>query len=258
MRALHTVGALLDASSVDDCLAAADEIPDGEARNLLFQCLERHVAGREDFFAKKIERLTPRLAHRVLSLMYASGTQAALEVVGKLTSSPHPALRCEATALMADSHDALKDQLLGMIDGLDVSLRTAAISTMVRHQVRAAGPGLVRVIEDEGFRARPPDAQRDLLNALHELHPARAESVLSGIVKQHGLMKDDVLERTRRLAAELLGEWGETDEALSALQDATARRWWNSAELREAAKRAIIAISARRLARPAGDGGTLP
>jgi serine/threonine protein kinase len=252
LQTLRTVAGLLDAQRCGEGLTLADQLPDGEPLELLLGWLGHQLLGNEAFFAEQIHRLSPRLAHRVLGMLHATGSEEALGAIRPLRTSANPSLRCEAMALLAESHEMLKDQLLDMIDGLDMTLRAAALSTMVRHQVRALGPGLIRVIESPGFRERPLDAQQEILRALHDLHPRRAESLLCAMVRQHGLMKDDALDRTRTLAAELLGEWGDTAEILAALDEALARRWWNSAELREAARKATERVTARLGAARAG------
>ena len=245
--------ALLDGRACPDALAIARELPEGRVLDLVLSYLERHVAANEAYFSEQLERLEPELAHRIVAMLAKTGTQAGIDVVQSLLRSANPVLRCEATALLAESHDTLKDQLLGMIDALDESVRKAALSTMVRHEVRAAGPGLVRAIEDEKFWSRPTEAQRELLEALHCLHPRRAEEITTGIVSKHGLMKDDELERTRTMAAELLGAWGETDLALQGLQEAMTRRWWNSPALRTEAAKAAHAVSTRIAERKSRD-----
>jgi hypothetical protein len=252
LETLRTIAELLDASGCADGVRLADGLPEGEPLELLLKWLGRHVPGEVRFFADEVHRLGPRLAHRVLDMLVRCGSHEGLAVVRALRTSANPSLRCEALALTAESHELLKDQLLEMIEALDVSLRAAALSTMVRHQVRAAGPGLVRIVESDGFRNRPIDVQRELLTALYALHARRAETILCALIRQHGLMKDEALDRTRTLAAELLGEWGDGEETLAALEEAQTRRWWNSAELRDTARVAADRIGARRRASRTG------
>jgi serine/threonine protein kinase len=250
-KTLSAVLELLDASACPDALALLRTLPKGDAYDQLISYVERHVAGNESYFRDQLERLDVELAHHVMGLLAKTGTQAGVDALQGMLHSSNPVLRCEAMALLAESPDTLKDQLLGMIESLDESVRNAALATMARHQVKAAGPGLVRAIEDESFWTRGAERQRRLFDALFQLHPRRGEEIATTIVKKHGLMKDDDLERTRTMVAELLGKYGETPQALEGLQEATARRWWNSPGLRAVAAKSAHAVNQRMSERKA-------
>ncbi len=202
---------------------------------------------------KRLERLGLQRGHEVLKVMISSGTATAREAVESLRTSPNAGLRCEALAQLASSPDALNKQLLEMIDSRDDDLRNAALATTVRHRIRAIGPALVRLVEADGFKTRSLPAQRQLLDALYELNPARAEGLLNQLVAQHGLIRDDALDATRQLAAERLGQWAQGEESLAALQEAARRRWWNSPLLRQAATQAASAIAERRAVQRSAD-----
>ena len=155
------------------------------------------------------------------------------------------ALRCEATAHLASSPEQLRDELVKLADAPDPQLRFAALRTLAYHQVRAAGPLLVRRVSDPSFHQLPPEERRELMAALHSLHPARAESLAIEIVQKHGLLADDAVDQTRAICAELLGRESKSPEALDAVVGATRRRPWNSALLRDAAAIAAEPIAKR-------------
>src|SRR6185436_567303 len=113
------------------------------------------------------------------------------------------------------------------------------------HQVRAAGPLLVRRVSDASFHQLPGEERREFMDALYSLHPARAETLAIEIIQKHGLLPDDALDQTRAICAELLGREGKSMEALEAVIGATRRRPWNSGQLRDAALLAAEAIAAR-------------
>jgi hypothetical protein len=162
-----------------------------------------------------------------------------------LLSSTNSALRCEAIALIAPSDIALTQELMRLFASEDRSVRTAALATFVRHKVRSAGPRLVTIVEQPSFLKRPLDEQTEILEALWELNPSRSEKLLSELVGKHGLLTDETLDRTRSLAATMLGALGDTQRALDALQAAEARRPWNSAALRAVAAEARLKLVAR-------------
>ena len=70
---------------------------------------------------------------------------------------------------------------------------------------------------------------------LFALSATRAEAVLAKIVDQHGLMGDDRVDRTRALAAEMLGAHADSDVAMAALTSAQRLRPWNTPVIRDAA-----------------------
>ena len=68
---------------------------------------------------------------------------------------------------------------------------------------------------------------------------------LGGLALAVGILVDDSVEQTRALMAELLGREASSQAALEAVENASKRRWWNSALLRDAATIAAEAIAAK-------------
>jgi hypothetical protein len=252
---LSQVIELVDETRLDDMLALANETHESEAQEMTLRYLERVMVGKHD--AAMVERLNlmrPELAQRLLAAMVASKSHEAVEALKPLLMSPNPALRAEATALLSQSPEQLGHNLLRLLESSDGRVRQAALTTMVRYQVRHAGPGLVGLIQDAGFGKRGVDEQQRMFETLFALHAARAEDLLGGIVASHGLMADEALERSRTLAAEMLGKHAQTDRALAALDGATRVRPWNSLALRQAAAAARGTIT-DRLGRKLGASG---
>ena len=85
-------------------------------------------------------------------------------------------------------------------------LRVAALRALAHHQVKAAGPLLVRKVQDASFHQLAADERREMLSALFSLHPLRGEQVSLELLQKKSLLStDEPLEQTRVLAAELLG-----------------------------------------------------
>jgi len=234
-----------DDSFLSDCLEIANATADERVQSLLLDYLERVIPGHEQAVMARLSQLRPLLAQRVLSVLGAAGGAAVEDLIEQLRSSPSPVLRCEAIAQLASPQE-LCQELLKLLDSHDWELRSAALSTMVRHQVRAIGPALVRLVEREDFVSRPPSEQRQVFETLMSLSASRAEALLSQIVDQHGLMADDRLDRTRIMAAGMLGEIGASEAALTALDNAQRLRPWNPQQLRDVAAAAAQQVSARK------------
>jgi hypothetical protein len=114
----------------------------------------------------------------------------------------------------------------------------------------AAGPVLVRRIQSNEFHGLPVEECRELLATLKQLNARRAEAVAVELLGRKQIVPSQHVERSRVLAAELLAD-ASSDEAVSALEDATKRRWWNTQEVRDAAARSAAAVGARRGGPPA-------
>jgi len=189
-----------------------------------------------------------------MALLASVQAPSAREALQRLAQATDPTMRCEAVAHLAGSPERMKDELTRLAESPQHELRFAALRAMAFHKVRAAGPLLVRRVQDASFNQLGMDEKRELLGALFALHPPRAESLATEIVQKHGLLVDEALEETRAVCAELLGAHGSTMEALDAVLAATKRRWWNTQPLRDAAGIAAETI-AHRLGRRISPSG---
>lgn len=248
----------MNAQALGTFLELAERVGPGPILAHIMAYVVRVSEGREAAVLRALEAMDPVAAQHVLTELLAAGGDRVKRQLSPLLQSKNSALRCEAIALIAPSHIALTQELMSLFSSDDRSVRSAALATFVRHKVRSAGPRLVTIVEDASFATRDSDEQREILNALWELNPARTEKLLSEMVAKHGLMSNDEADRIRALAAHMLGERGETQRALDALYGAEARRPWNSTELRAVAKSAAAALVARVAKPRVGDDGGPP
>ncbi len=214
-------------------------------RRVLFGFLQRVMAGREHEIADKIPNMSIDTARPLLRLLQSIQTQGGFDQLRRLASSGNATLKCEATAYLAQTPDQLKDELTRLTEHPQPDVRQAALRTMAYHQVRSAGPLLVKRVQDPTFNQLPSQERRELFSALYVLNPQRGEQLAVEIVQKHGLLVDEQLEETRAICADLLGQNSKTMEALDAVLQASKRRWWNTQPLRESALAAAEAIAAR-------------
>ncbi len=234
---------------VKEQLLMANDLPEGDLFDLAMGYVDNALPGNESIVIELLDSLGPELAQRMLASVTASRSPEAIELLKPLLMSPNQALRCEATALLAQSPEELGKQLVRLLGSSDPALRSAALTTMQRHNVRLAGPGLVGVIEAEGFVKRPLEEQRHMFETLYALNPPRAERLLVSIMGQHGLMADEAIDRVRAAAADVLGRLADSKNPLDSLKGAARVRPWNTHQVRIAASHAIETIEAR-LSRP--------
>jgi len=258
---LHTViGQALDylgSGHVMLLLERANEL-DKNTHQALYELLlgyvERHLHHHHQAVIDRLDNLEPTLAQRMLAAVTSGGGDGAVAFLKPLLMSQNPALKCEATALLATSPDELGKQLVRLLSSSDAALRSASLTTMLRHQVRSAGPGLVRVIEAESFAERLPEEQEQMFSVLYELNAARAEALAIQIIEQHGMLVDEKLDQLRTVAAEALGRHASSAAPLDALENAARRRPWNTQQLRTSAGAAVESIRRRLQASRGGAG----
>ena len=240
---------------VSSVLSVLDQVPHEGLKNLLLAYLQRVLTGREMEIAERVQSMSIETARPMLRLLAMAKSQAGYDALRRLASAPNPTIKCEATAFLAQTADQLKDELGRLAEAPQPEVRAAALRTMAFHQVRAAGPLIVKRVQDPSFNQIPIEERRELFTALYALNAPRAEQIAVEIVQKHGLLVDDALEQTRALCAELLGLHAQAMPALEAVLAASKRRWWNTQPLRDAATVAAEAIAARlgRRISPSGE-----
>jgi eukaryotic-like serine/threonine-protein kinase len=236
----------LGPSHLEVILDLISALPHDGIRRALFGYLERNLPGREAEVTDRLMTFELEVARPILQILAAGKRPSATEELRRLAGCANPNLRCEATAMLATSPEQLKDELAELAESDQPELRLAALRTLAYHQVKAAGPLLVRRVQDASFHELAVDERREILAALYTLHPARAEAISMELLQKHGLITtEEPIEQTRGVAAEMLGREARSMEALSAVLSATKRRWWNSQPLRDKAMVAAEAIAAR-------------
>jgi aminopeptidase N len=244
-RSLAGLLAQLGPTHIDAVLDVLGPAKHDELRRALLGYLERALPGHEEMIAARLSTLDIDVARPILRRMAAANTAGSLAALARLSASSDPTLRCEVAASVAQSPEALRDQLTQMAEQADPEVRVAALRAIVGHGVQGAAPRLMKRAQESAFHKLPEGERRELLTAIYSLDPERGEPVVIEIVQKHGLFVDDAVEQTRALAAELLGQRARSNEALQAVLAATKRRWWNTQLLRDTAARAAEAIGAR-------------
>ncbi len=236
---------VLPVDQVGRFMRLANSYPPGRLRDLGLSYVDRNLGGQQKVVVDMLDDLDPPLAQRMLAKVAETLGDRAEQLLKPILMSRNQALRCEATALLAPTPEMLGKQLVRLLGSSDPTLRSAALTTMLRYNVRLAGPGLVHVIEDEKFTTRPRQEQRQMLEVLYELNPPRGEALLTSILSRHGMLADEALDQSRSLAAEVLGERADSGNPLEALDDAARLRPWNTQGLRMAAGHAADQIRHR-------------
>ncbi|MFT3775529.1 MAG: serine/threonine-protein kinase [Minicystis sp.] len=215
-------------------------------KKTFFAYLERALPGREPEVVDRIMTLDLENARPIMRILQSVKKQSSIEALRKLTGCANPNLRCEAIALLSASPEHLKDELGQLAESPQPDLRVAALRALAYHQCKPAGPLLVRRMQEAAFHKLGIDERKEMLQALYQLHPVRAEAICIELLGKHGVFStEEMVEQTRILAAEFLGKETRSMEALQAVIAAGKRRPWNSQGLRDKATAAAEAIAGR-------------
>ncbi len=233
-------------SHLDVALELVPSVTHEALRRVLYGYLERVLPGNEAAVVDRIMTYDLESARPLMKILATVRKPSSIDALRKLSGSANAALRCEALAQLAGSPDQLNNDLAQLAESPQADLRVAAIRTLAYHQVKAAGPLIVRKIQEPTFKALPVDERREMLTALFALHPVRAEALCMELLAKHGVFStDEPLEQTRIIAAELLGKEARSMEPLQAVLGSGKRRPWNSQELRDRSMTAASAIAGR-------------
>ena len=123
-------------------------------------------------------------------------------------------------------------------------VRRATIRIAVDGGLTGASMALVRRTRDGVFDKLPLAERHAVFSALLTLAPEEGEEALGWLVVNEKAFTDNDYDRTRQLAAELLGELGGPG-AIQHLKRVTGLRFWTAKGIRQAAKDAIDKIEAR-------------
>jgi len=251
-RALTLLG---DARMLALACGCYDAVRSEPLREVMVKYINRWSRGAEPQLAGLLETCGSDLGVFLVKLLAELATPAALASLEHALKNLNLAVRIEALWHMpADKQDQVRAEIERMLDESKASVRTDTLRIICARGLVLAGPALVRRIQTPQFHERPPEERKQWLEAVATLSPARAESVCAELLATAPLIPSAALEVSRALAAEILSTKS-SDEALHAAREATKKRWWNTAPVREAAERALRAIEERRAAQgiPRGD-----
>lgn len=209
--------------------------------------LSRHLNHNEKFVGEALATAAAELAQDLILLLCEKpgpGANAALQKAARNRS-----LKIRLRALsqtIADPNEATLTELNNLLRCDDAEVRTHAIALVRDRRQSVAAPKLLAILREPEVHSRALLERQQLLATVFEIAPGEAEILCREMVQTHGFLPDARLEPSRKLAAEMLGTYAQSEEALAALASASSFWWWNSAELKESARAAIQAIQSRR------------
>lgn len=217
----------------------------------LREYLRRWAPGRERKLVADLKRFDPPARRSLLQVLAGIDSEAAFEALVAALHSPDSETRLMALDFVDRFHDFEAsssrwiDAVARRIDDDDASVRLAALELTRRREERQLASAVAERARSDEFRSLPPDERRAILRTLAALNPSRAQDVAIELAEERSLMPSTDRHHTRLLALRVLGEIGDTPEALEAVAKGKEGWMWNSEEVKRAAEAAADQIERR-------------
>jgi HEAT repeat protein len=182
----------------------------------------------------------------MLRAIWADPDSDAPEASLDALASRYADVRLDAwSRLVEHAPDVALDPFAELLVDAAPQVRRTAIRIAVDGQLTGASMALVRRTRDGAFNKLPLSERHAVLKALLELAPAEADEALGWLVVSEKAFTDADHDRTRQLAAELLGDLGGPG-AIQHLKAVTGLRFWTAKAVKKAAREALEKIEARQ------------
>ena len=225
-----------------DCLEASE---DERLRAVLLSYVRVWATGHEAQIGAVLARARPKIAMLCVRVLAGMGTTEATTALERAFESKEVEVRIEALKNMPDAPaERIRDELGRLLDGKDANVRAQTLRVVAEVGLLGAGPVLSMRIQDEKFHALPLAERTQWFEAVEQLNPRRAEGLAIDLLGRKQILNTKSVEETRVLAAQVLARVGAI-EGVKAAQEAASSKWMNSQTLRDAAKKAADAITAR-------------
>lgn len=248
----RVLGSLGDGSLVPlacDKLDACHETPLGA---VLLAYVKQWVIGSEETIGERLDSCRPETAIALIRILAELGSEMAADAISVGFRSMKPEVRVEALQQLPErASERLAPELLALLQDPEPQVREEALRVVAKLKMRAIGPEIVRFIGSPPFHTRSIDERKTWLETLASLNPARAESLAIEMLTSWTMIPKAEREQTRVAAAEALARFG-SRHVLEAIGSASKKRWWNTPPVRDAAERALQAIS-KRVGASSGD-----
>ncbi len=205
----------------------------------------RHWArGNEARLGAVLESAPADTGLLIVGLLASVQTKDAARAIEHAARNPSLVVRIEGLSqLSSEQDDEVRAQVRKLLEDPVVAARMETLELVAQRGLVAAGPAIVLQIQAPAFHLLTTDERKKWLDCLVALSPRRALAVCVAILKEHQIVPTEAVEATRALAADVLADMA-SKEALEAAVEASKKRWWNTAPVREAAERAVRHITA--------------
>jgi len=241
----HVLGLIAQGSLLTLACERLDIARGAPLGDVLLRYVKRWARGNEETIASRLDSFSATTATELVQVLAEISTPEALEGLLVAFRSPHAEVRVEALSRLPDaSSEKVAREVLALLEDPELSVREEALRVVAKFKLKSIGPEIVRFIGSPAFHGRSIDERKAWLQTLAALNPARAESLAVEMLTTWKFVPKPEHERTRVAAAEALALFG-SRHVLDAIRTAARKRWWNTPPVREAAERALQAITER-------------
>ncbi|MFT5991971.1 MAG: hypothetical protein ACI82G_000966 [Bradymonadia bacterium] len=242
---IKTLVAALSPGAFDAMLTAYEQCFETSLGAELRQHLQRQVYPEQIMVAQRIASMAAPVALDILDMCRSKTSDLSRISLGALQHQDTGA-KVHAVRDSFEEHPAeVLPHVISLLDCEDASVRSSALEVFEQHRPASASRAIYARLQPTDAVARSPGEHKRLLMLLFEISPAEGERHANALVRTHGALPDAELDARRRVAVQLLGSHASSPEALEAAELASGRWWWNTPELRDAARSAVAAIKRR-------------
>ncbi|MBI5502089.1 MAG: serine/threonine protein kinase [Deltaproteobacteria bacterium] len=234
-----------DDSLVTPILEHLDKFRARPMRETLGRYLSRWAAGHEPQLADALPDSTLDTQLLLIGILRGLDSPGVFAAAESALKSKHARVRAEAIAVLARGPaERLAGVMQRLLGDADSANRCEALHLAAQTGLATLAPALEQRIEKASFHELGMFERRDWLATLVLLSPQRGETILIELLGRWRVVPEPAFETTRVAAARVLGEAG-SSAALKPLQRAGRKIWWNSPAVRDAARQAADALTAR-------------
>jgi serine/threonine protein kinase len=215
-------------------------------RDVLEAYVRRWAAGQEAALGSWLGRCGVDLGRFLVQVLHKLKTAESAAAIQHALDNRHLEVKLAALATMDEVvGDRAREEITSLVQAEDPAVRMRTLELIVSMNVVAAGPSLVRRVQNERFHKESVEERRKMLGTIAHLKPARAEALAIELLGTRKLLGGEAIDQSRALAAELLGHF-DSKPSVDALTEASKQRWATSASVREAALESLAIIESRR------------
>jgi eukaryotic-like serine/threonine-protein kinase len=227
-------------------LRALREVRDEQILGVVLDYVRHAGTGHEAELGAMFVEADEELGIALVRVLAEIATPEARNAIMRAASSPHAVVRIAALGhVEGASSERLRIELRALLQDRSAEVRLAALRAMQKHNLRGAGPFLVVLVRESNFDAWSAEERQQSLQTVASLAPARGEALCVQILSDSRLIGTPAHDKSREIAASVLGRIATSDEALEILAKTATSRWRASESLRRAAAQALEAARAR-------------
>ena len=235
--ALSSVLAEIGEAGVPNVLQGLADLESASVSRGVTDFIERHLPKHAEQVADALLSVSGEVGYRLVRALANGAADAAREPLEQLAAYESSPLRIVAYASLRGT-EGIEDTVVEQLDAPGWRARLVALRTVASFGIESGRDPIRKRIESPVFHELRAQEQRVTLTTLLALDSDMGASTTASLVRKHGLLRDDRLNKTRVLAAELLSTMPPSEDAVEALRSAEAPMWWNPLHVREAASRA--------------------